>query len=305
LVDVYVAWFSPDDSVWKLQITTRSSRRRRLGSVSSIQTLVDGVSMAMGELATGRSEASGALATAAAHAEELLLPDGASDHVVLNPPPDLFSFPWSALPVLTDRPVTVTPSAATYIRPRPPGQSDTHALVVAGPGLDRAADEARLVAGQYAERTLLDPDRATTRRVLDGLADSDVAHLACHAVYRPDNASFSYLKLADGPLFLHDLEQLRTGPHTVILSACSAARSGSAGNQLHGFVTALLRVGARTVIAPISPVPDSDETLGLIDRLHDELRSGTPPATALSRARSFDGPLASYVSHAFQCFGWG
>ncbi len=184
-------------------------------------------------------------------------------------------------------------------------QTSKPALVVAGPALERSAAEAGLVTAHYADAELLSPSAATTRRVLDGLAEADIAHFACHAVFRPDNAAFSYLELSDGPLFLYDLERLRSGPQTVVLSACSAARSGSAGNQLHGFVTALLRAGARTVIAPIAPVPDTDETLDLVDRLHGELQVGTPPATALSRAKVYDDPLSSYTSHAFQCFGWG
>ena len=303
--DAFVSWFSPDESMWELMATDRGSRRRRIAPEPMIRDLADQLSLAMGGLAIGRTDATESAASAGLALQAVLVPDDPAQQLIINPPPDLFSIPWSALPGLTDRSVTVTPSAAAYLRPRRSLQTSKRALVVAGPALERSAAEAGLVTAHYADAELLSPSAATTRRVLDGLAEADIAHFACHAVFRPDNAAFSYLELSDGPLFLYDLERLRSGPQTVVLSACSAARSGSAGNQLHGFVTALLRAGARTVIAPIAAVPDTDETLDLVDRLHGELQVGTPPATALSRAKVYDDPLSSYTSHAFQCFGWG
>ncbi|MEN8113663.1 MAG: CHAT domain-containing tetratricopeptide repeat protein [Actinomycetota bacterium] len=300
----YVSWFSPDESLWELRATDRGSRRRRIGPEAGVRTLTDQLALAMGSLAAGRPDSAAATESAGATLQEMLLPGTQPQQLILNPPSDLFNTPWTALPALTDAAVTIAPSAAAYLRPGPDNGSDRANLIMAGPDLERSEDEARLVASVYGTG-FVDASSATAHRILDELAGARLAHFACHAVYRPDNAAFSYLRLTDGPLFLYDIERLPSGPATVVLSACSAGRSGAAGNQLHGFVTALLRAGVRTVIAPIVPVPDTDETLDLVDRLHRELQLGTRPAQALRRARSHETALASYTSHAFQCFGWG
>lgn len=302
---VFISWFAPDATLWELKVAEHRSRRRHIGPESAVRRIADQLAFSMGGLALERQDAARSTAQAGKALQAFLAPDVSQDEIVVNPPADLFNVPWSALPSLSDRAITVAPSAAAYLGRGLPNRTTSSTLVVAGPALQRSADEARLVASHHPGVELLDPSTATAASVLKGMSAASVVHFACHAVVRPDNASFSYLRLTDGPLFLYDIERLEIGPDTVVLSACSAARSWASGNQLHGFVTALLRAGARTVIAPIAPVPDSDETLRLVDRLHFELADGARPAAALRRARSFDSDLSTYTSHAFQCFGWG
>ena len=83
---------------------------------------------------------------------------------------------------------------------------------------------------------------------------------------------FSSLQLADGLLYVHDLDRLQQTPHTVVLTACSAARAGVyGGDELLGTSVALLALGVRSVVAPLLPVRD-DSAMTLAVELHRQLR---------------------------------
>ena len=85
---------------------------------------------------------------------------------------------------------------------------------------------------------------------------------------------FSSLRVADGPIWVHDLAGLTRTPRLVILTACEAGRSGVlAGDELLGTATALLSLGVATVIAPLLPVPDI-ATARFAIRLHHHLAAG-------------------------------
>jgi CHAT domain-containing protein len=46
-------------------------------------------------------------------------------------------------------------------------------------------------------------------RAFPGRPAAGQAHVAAHGVFRADSPMFSSLRLADGPLTVHDLERLR------------------------------------------------------------------------------------------------
>jgi CHAT domain-containing protein len=100
--------------------------------------------------------------------------------------------------------------------------------------------------------------------------------------------------LADGPLTAYDLEALSAVPQTVVLSACDAGR----GDGALGLASVLLSIGARTVIAPVTPVRDSDSP-AFMQGLHRLLASGIAPARALAMLERPPGVLG------VQCFGAG
>jgi CHAT domain-containing protein len=154
---------------------------------------------------------------------------------------------------------------------------------------------------------VLSDEHASVQPVLDGMVEADLVHIAAHGGFRADSPLFSALRLADGPLIVHDLQWLRSTPAMIVLTACSAARNGVlAGDELLGTSTALLSLGVRTVVAPMLPVPDS-ATAQFSTDLHHALVGGNSPPVALAIAarlafdRGDDGSVATAVS--FQCMG--
>lgn len=148
--------------------------------------------------------------------------------------------------------------------------------------------------------------RAKPPRVIDGLDGAAVAHLACHCVFRAESPLFSSLRLTDGPLYVHDLMNLREAPDTVVLSACDVGRNVShASAEILGMATAFFALGTRSLIASTVPVPDSQLTSSLMVEFHRRLSQGSPPAQALSTATSLlgDSSDALLLRAGFRCFG--
>jgi CHAT domain-containing protein len=133
-----------------------------------------------------------------------------------------------------------------------------------------------------------------------GLEGASVAHVAAHARFRADNGLWSSIELADGPLTVYELEQLRAPPGLVVLSACQSGLSTvRPGDEVMGFVTALLGLGARTVVASLAPVDDR-ASHDLMVAFHQRLHDGDRPAAALTAARALS-PGAAGLAQV--CFG--
>jgi CHAT domain-containing protein len=231
-----------------------------------------------------------------------LLGDGG---VVIVPTGLLASIPWNMLPDLRGRPVTVCPSASSWLaawRRVPSSPLASRAgppFVAAGPDLAHAAAEATTIAKMYPGSRPLTGEEATVGATLRGLDGTHLAHLAAHGHHEQENFLFSRLDLADGPLMAYDLQQLTAAPRQVILSACDAGRSAvRPGEELLGFTAALLYVGAATVISSVASVGD-DTAVGIMTEYHRRLTAGDRPAQALAKAC---GPeqLSPFV-----CFGSG
>ena len=195
------------------------------------------------------------------------LPAGCS--LVLVPPGSLRSLPWPMLPGCANRPVTVAPSAVSWLAARqreasrPPGspqparaRADRRVVLVAGPGLHNATTEVAALSQIYPGAQVLTGSDATVGATLRAMNGAHVAHVAAHGSFRVDNPLFSSLLLADGPLTVHDLERLDSAPRTIMLAACDSALSPAGpGDEMTGLAAALLAVGANAVIAPLLPLP--------------------------------------------------
>jgi tetratricopeptide (TPR) repeat protein len=228
----------------------------------------------------------------------------ADDGLVLIPTGPLGGVPWSMLPSLRGRPVTVSPSAshwlATWRRLAADGpQAPQAPVLVAGPGLRYAEPEVTELAGAYPDASPLTGDKATVHATLTALDGARLAHLAVHGHHDRDNVLFSSLDLADGPLMAYDIEKLRAAPRQVVLSACDVGRAVvRPGDEILGFTAALLHAGTRTVISCVTRVGD-DIAPAIMTAYHDALRRGSRPAEALASA-SAAGELSPFV-----CFGAG
>lgn len=221
--------------------------------------------------------------------------------VVMVPTGALHAAPWSALPTLAGRPLTVAPSAHAWLRAVRSPRVDGPLLGVAGPGLPFAVTEVNTLRDIDPAAEILTGPQATVTAVLARLEGAGVANIAAHAVLNADNGMWSAVQLADGPLTVFDLEGLSRAPGLVILAACqSGLATVRSGDELLGLTASLLAVGARTVIASVLPV-DDNTTAALILSLHAHLAAGAAPAVALSRAQT--AAEDSAVAASFVCFG--
>jgi CHAT domain-containing protein len=137
---------------------------------------------------------------------------------------------------------------------------------------------------------------------LDGAA---LAHIAAHGTFRADSPLFSSLRMADGPLIVHDFERLDRSPYRIILSCCDTARFASVGaDELLGLVTALLPLGTAGVVACSAPVNDA-AVVPLMVALHKGLDAGLSLAEALRDARAAlpGDAVHQATGWAFSAFG--
>ncbi|MFF1719123.1 CHAT domain-containing protein [Streptomyces sviceus] len=242
--------------------------------------------------------------------EELLLGPAAaqlgSGPVVVVPPGRLHRVPWALLPSLRERVFSVSPSASSWLRaretaPPPSGRQ----VLVRGPGLATGGAEVPELAGRHGSATVLEHDDARVPRVLEELDGAALAHIAAHGTFRADSPLFSSLRMADGPLIVHDFERLDRSPYRIILSCCDTARFASVGaDELLGLVTALLPLGTAGVVACSAPVND-EAVVPLMLTLHKGLSAGASMAEALRDARaSLPGDSVHQATGwAFSAFG--
>jgi hypothetical protein len=221
--------------------------------------------------------------------------------VVLVPAGPLADVPWGTLPGLRGRPVTVCPSASSWLAAWQRGQAEAGgpALLVAGPDLEHAAREVTGIAGCYPGCRPLLGEAATTRAVLPALDGARLVHLAAHGHHDQENFLFSRVDLADGPLMAYDIQRLTAAPRHVILSSCDVGRTTvRPGEEILGFTAALLYIGTATVTASVTRVGD-EAAVGTMAAYHRLLAAGTRPAEALAAATAGD-PFSPFV-----CFGGG
>lgn len=293
-------------------------RLRSLGSAETVRHTVEQLAFALHRLTRPRArpnqiEAATAVLTRAGRTLSNVLLGPLGTHIgdrplVVVPTGPLQSLPWSALPQCAGRPVTVAPSAALWYsvaRRTPPGD---RVVVVAGPGLPGALQEASAVAVLYPSAQTLTGEAARTAAVGTAMDGAYVAHVAAHGTARSDNPLFSSLLLADGPFTVYDFERLARTPHQVVLAACDTARSQVLpGDEILGLAAALLTQQTATLIAPVVAIPDL-ETGALMVAYHRLLRSGHSPASALACAqkqRREDGVAAYAAAASFICLGAG
>jgi tetratricopeptide (TPR) repeat protein len=221
-------------------------------------------------------------------------------HLVLTMPAELHTVPWSALTAMRERSFVIVPSLAWWTasarRAAPPAPT---VAVIAGPRLEHAATEAGAVAACHPGATVLHGAEATAGATLRALATHDVVHLVAHGRFRHDNPRWSTIELADGPLPVDELDSLERVPSTVVIATCeSATTGGRPGAPVEGIAHALLDRGARTVVASVGALPDSDATIAAMRSLHTALRDGVGAAEALaaSRRHGVDVTAASLVT---------
>jgi hypothetical protein len=206
--------------------------------------------------------------------------------VIIVPPGTLHAIPWTAMPTLKDRVISVAPSASAWIRARhAPAPMHRHVTLARGPGLASDGAEVPLIAPLYDDVTTLDDGAATADKVLSALDGAWLAHVAAHGIYRADSPLFSSLRMQDGPLTVYDFERLNRAPYRLVLSSCDSGILAPAGaNELLGLVSSLLPLGTAGILAAIVPLNDQALVPLMVD-LHRHLSTGQTLAEALYRVR--------------------
>jgi hypothetical protein len=304
-----VAYVVTSSRVVALVVTSSGTRRVDLGPRARLDILLSGLlpdlDMAAGDLPEpiAGTVRAGLAARLAALDGVLVAPLSAflPERVVLTPSGVLAGVPWTLLPGLAGRPVTVAQSATSWLaRRRTPLRAST-AGFAAGPRVARASAEVRAAASAWTAAPVLTGAGATAAAVSELAGRVDVLHVAAHGRHAGENPLFSGLELADGAWFGYDVDQLAAVPDVVLLSACEVGRSSVRwGEELIGMTAAWLHAGARAVVASPAAVNDAAAHDALV-AVHRGLAAGLDPAAALAATVSAVSAGAAPVP--FVCFG--
>jgi CHAT domain-containing protein len=211
------------------------------------------------------------------------------------------------MPALADRSVSVTPSAAQWVRSRTTTEpAGSRVVLVAGPRLAGGEHEVEQLRRIYPEAVVLTGTAATVDRTLREIEGAALVHFASHGTFRSDNPMFSSLSLHDGPLTVHDLGRLRKPPFRMVLPACdSGIGSHTGSDELLGLASALVGLGTAGLASSVSQVNDR-ATVPVMVAIHSSLRDGRTLPTALAAARRTvaDGSdLQRATAASFVAFG--
>jgi CHAT domain-containing protein len=187
---------------------------------------------------------------------------------------------------MAGRPFTVALSLTSFTRRASARDEAPHPArvhVSVGPSVPRASSEARTIVGTWGDRArLAEPSRRA--ELVGALARPGVVHVAAHGTHQVESPLFSSLVLHDGPVFAHELQPTGVRADHVVLSACEVGlTTPRPGHESLGLALSLLSLGARSVVAAVSPVPD-DVAATTMTRHHELLASGLPSDEALARA---------------------
>ena len=191
------------DRVVALVVTGSGTSRHDLGERSRLDEALSGM---LADLDMAAADLPAPLAgsvrsTLARRADALaallvapLLPDLGDRRVVLTPSGLLAGVPWTLLPGLVGRPVTVAQSATSWL-----GRSATplrtgSAGFVAGPRVARAEAEVRAAARVWSDPPVLAGGDATAGAVSALAGRVDVLHVAAHGRHSAENPLFSGLE---------------------------------------------------------------------------------------------------------------
>jgi len=228
--------------------------------------------------------------------------------VIIVPTGKLHAIPWTLLPALRDRVISVAPSASAWMRANAaPAPGHRHVTLARGPGLATDGAEVPLVARLYDDVTMLDDTAATADKVLAALDGAWLAHIAAHGIFRADSPLFSSLRMHDGPLTVYDFERLNRAPYRMVLSSCDSGVLAPAGaNELLGLVSSLLPLGTAGIIAAIVPLNDQAVVPLMVD-LHRRLRAGQTLAESMHGVRRAltDDPVEQATAASLVTLGAG
>lgn len=198
--------------------------------------------------------------------------------------------PWALLPRLAGVPVLVAGSVTAALTPAPPAPARPAVQILTGPGLGTGEREAEAVAGAWRSRGDVHVDsNASGAALRRALGSGTHVHISAHGRHEDQSPLFSRLDLADGPIFAYDLQDGGIAARSIVLSACEIGGSTRGpGEGSIGFANTLLALGACSVVAAATPVPD-DLATDVAGHLHRGLAAGATVDVALASAIAASG----------------
>jgi hypothetical protein len=302
---VLVEFVEAAGGMMALVIDTTGAKQVDLGPTPDLPDLVDSLRFSAERIArptTSPASRKAALASTRDIAESIhrtlldpLMAVAPADRHVIVPTGALHGVPWG---LLLDGPVETAPSATQWAYARTDAAANRRAVVVAGPDLEHADQEAAAVSAA-AEAGIV----SSAAAALEAMRGTELVHFACHALPRLDSPMFSSLRLEGGEITLYDIERLGNAPRTVVLAACHGGSAVMAsGDEVMSIAAAFLSLGSRTVVAPLFSVSD-EITTAVMTRFHQGLRSGLDCAQALFAAGADSDPRVAFTAKSFSSFG--
>jgi hypothetical protein len=229
------------------------------------------------------------------------------DHLCVWPHGPLHYLPFHLYtvdgePVAAHWTVTVIPGPESLPgrRPAPGGSARARRTLVLGYGgspghsladVDKELRQHALEVAALTGSAALVGNEATRSRLLAGLRDADVVHIAAHGGHDPAAPWFDFLRLHpdredDGRVFACDLltADLR-GVRLVTLAACDSALGRfDLNDNLRGIPAGFLLAGAQAVVGCLWPVRPEPATM-FFGHLHRALAEGAAPLDAFRAAQ--------------------
>lgn len=148
----------------------------------------------------------------------------------------------------------------------------------------RIAEEIEAIRALYPDSRCFTGADADLHALVSHATDSDILHIACHAILRQDNPMFSAFRLANTWLNFYDVCSLRLQAAMVILSGCSTGANRTfAGDEILGLVRGFLSAGAASLVVSLWDVNDP-ATARLMAAFYQRLKEGISPRQALREA---------------------
>jgi hypothetical protein len=180
------------------------------------------------------------------------------------------------------------------VAPREPQGKATH-LVVMNVQYDRDRNLPQLswtpAFGEEEDRRTIEGAEATPSRVLRAMEEASEIDLVTHGLVSPvSEASYLVLAKEGGAAGTDELRVPRIreaklkGAPLVVLAACDAGRTAPILYEPVSLPNALLKAGARAVLAATRPIPDL-EASEFFNAVRARIRQGALPAVALREER--------------------
>ncbi|RNL63027.1 CHAT domain-containing protein [Nocardioides marmoriginsengisoli] len=299
-----------DGSLTALAVTATDATVIPLGEAAPVRTLLDRIAADLDFAAQNRAGPMGdavrtSLRADLAKVADLLIRPTLSTvgyrRLVLTPSALLTGTPWTELPGLIGRPVTVPTSATAWLESaREPIGAMREVGFLAGPRLARAEEEVRRAHDSWPRGHVLAGAEADSVRAGWLAARVDLLHLAGHGTHPGDHPLFAAVELADGPWFGHDIDLLPRVPDVVVLSACDLGQSSVLHSEESlGMSAVWLHAGARAVLSSLALVAD-DLACEVFASWHHQVAGGAAPADALARVSAETDDVVPFL-----CFGAG
>ena len=308
-----VEWVINGNHIWAVVFYDGRSRLVEVASLPEVLRARDRVLVWLDRAAEEPNSSSHGAMRAIATLDQLLLtPLGLPPvaRLVLVPVGGLHGIPWSGLPSLAGRSVTLSPNAQLWLQAdrRAEQVARTVGLIV-GPDVTTAGIERAAVEALYADVEVGEDRSAVADNVRSMFARLDLVHVAAHGTFRSDHPLLSTLRLCDGETTLYDTVPARVQARLVVLSSCEGGAHGASdGSEVLGLAAVMLARGAGAVLAPLTVVREL-ECADFVADVHACLATGQPFGDAVAAARQHwlgDDDLSRWaVASSFTCFGSG